>query len=156
MLTFLDPTRILNPDSQIRLNSNPCPAWNSLLHKTYGNWARHHQDSGSVAGDATACKADAGYNKYGTESRLRSQLNSSTQRKRQKRAELVKSSATRRKSLLIYLLALRRPNRQILDLIDFLIFYNTTVLRIRIRRIHMFLGLPDPDPAPDPSIIMQK
>jgi hypothetical protein len=37
------------------------------------------------------------------------------------------------------------------------------VLRIRIRRIHMFLGLPDPDPLvrgmdpdPDPSIIMQK
>jgi hypothetical protein len=36
-----------------------------------------------------------------------------------------------------------------------------TVLRIRIHRIHMFLGLPDPDPLvggmdPDPSIIMQK
>ncbi len=39
------------------------------------------------------------------------------------------------------------------------------VLRIRIHRIHMFLGLPDPDPlvrgmdpdpAPDPSTIMQK
>ncbi len=37
------------------------------------------------------------------------------------------------------------------------------VLRIRIHRIHMFLGLPDPDPLvrcmepdPDPSIIMQK
>jgi hypothetical protein len=39
------------------------------------------------------------------------------------------------------------------------------VLRIRIHRIHMFLGLPDPlvrgmdpDPAadPDPSIILQK
>ncbi len=37
------------------------------------------------------------------------------------------------------------------------------VLRIRIHRIHMFLGLPDPnplfrgkDPDPDPSIIMQK
>jgi hypothetical protein len=34
-------------------------------------------------------------------------------------------------------------------------------LRIRIRRIHMFLGLPDPDPLvrdtdPDPSIIKQK
>ncbi len=33
------------------------------------------------------------------------------------------------------------------------------VLRIRIHRIHMFLGLPDPDPDPapdpDPSIIMQ-
>jgi hypothetical protein len=28
------------------------------------------------------------------------------------------------------------------------------VLRIRIRRIHMFLGLLDPDP--DPSIIKQK
>ncbi len=35
--------------------------------------------------------------------------------------------------------------------------------RIRIHRIHMFLGLPDPDPLgrvmdpdPDPSIIMQK
>jgi hypothetical protein len=28
------------------------------------------------------------------------------------------------------------------------------VLRIRIHRIHMFLGLPDPDP--DPSIIRQK
>jgi hypothetical protein len=48
---------------------------------------------------------------------------------------------------------------------------NKPVLRIRIHRIHMFLGLldpdpdplvrrmdPDPDPAPDPdpSIIMQK
>jgi hypothetical protein len=38
-----------------------------------------------------------------------------------------------------------------------------TVFRIRIHRIHMFLGLPDPDPLvrgmdpdPDPSIIMQK
>jgi hypothetical protein len=38
-----------------------------------------------------------------------------------------------------------------------------TVLRIRIRRIRMFLGLLDPDPlvrgmdpAPDPSIIDQK
>jgi hypothetical protein len=36
-----------------------------------------------------------------------------------------------------------------------------SVLRIRIRRIHMFLGLPDPNPlvrgpAPDPSIIEQK
>jgi hypothetical protein len=35
------------------------------------------------------------------------------------------------------------------------------VLRIKIHRIHMFLGLPDPDPLvrdmdPDPSIIMQK
>jgi hypothetical protein len=43
------------------------------------------------------------------------------------------------------------------------------VFRIRIHRIHMFLGLPDPDPLvrgmnpdtdpaldPDPSIIMQK
>jgi hypothetical protein len=39
------------------------------------------------------------------------------------------------------------------------------VLRIRIHRINMFLGLPDPnpdpqvksmDPDPDPSIIMQK
>ncbi len=33
------------------------------------------------------------------------------------------------------------------------------VLRIRIRRIHMFLGLPDPlvrDTNPDPSIIKQK
>jgi hypothetical protein len=41
------------------------------------------------------------------------------------------------------------------------------VLRIRIYRIHVFLGLPDPDPLvrgmdpdpaqdPDPSIIMQK
>ncbi len=43
------------------------------------------------------------------------------------------------------------------------------VLRIRIHRIHMFLGLPDPDPLvrgmdpdpdpardPDPSIIIQK
>jgi hypothetical protein len=36
-------------------------------------------------------------------------------------------------------------------------------LRIRIHRIHIFLGLPDPDPLvrginpePDPSIIMQK
>ena len=44
---------------------------------------------------------------------------------------------------------------------------NPPVLRIRIHRIHMLLGLPDPDPdplvrgmdpapAPDPSIIMQK
>jgi hypothetical protein len=38
-----------------------------------------------------------------------------------------------------------------------------TVLRIRIHRMHMFLGLPDPDPLvrgmdadPDPAIIMQK
>jgi hypothetical protein len=35
------------------------------------------------------------------------------------------------------------------------------VFRIRIRRIHMFLGLPDPNPLvrdtdPDPSIIKQK
>jgi hypothetical protein len=35
------------------------------------------------------------------------------------------------------------------------------IIRIRILRIHMFLGLPDPDPLvrgidPDPSIIMQK
>ncbi len=35
------------------------------------------------------------------------------------------------------------------------------VFRIRIHRIHMFLGLPDPDPLvrgmdPDPSIIKQK
>jgi hypothetical protein len=37
------------------------------------------------------------------------------------------------------------------------------VFRIRIHRIHMFLGLPDPDPlvrgmdpAPDPSFIIQK
>jgi hypothetical protein len=35
------------------------------------------------------------------------------------------------------------------------------VFRIRIHRIHMFLGLPDPDPFvrgmdPDPSVIMQK
>jgi hypothetical protein len=35
------------------------------------------------------------------------------------------------------------------------------IKRIRIRRIHMFLGLPDPlvrntDPVPDPSIIKQK
>ncbi len=40
---------------------------------------------------------------------------------------------------------------------------NQPVLRIRIHRIHMFLGLQDPDPLvrgldpdPDPSIIMQK
>jgi hypothetical protein len=39
----------------------------------------------------------------------------------------------------------------------------SAVYRIRIHRIHMFLGLPDPDPLvrcmdpdPDPSIIMQK
>jgi hypothetical protein len=36
-----------------------------------------------------------------------------------------------------------------------------TALRIRIHRIHMFLGLPDPDPLvlgmdPDPFIIKQK
>jgi hypothetical protein len=37
------------------------------------------------------------------------------------------------------------------------------LLRIQIRRIHMFLGYPDPDsivrgmdPAPDPSVIKQK
>ncbi len=30
------------------------------------------------------------------------------------------------------------------------------LIRIRIHRIHMFLGLPDPAPDPDPSIIMQK
>jgi hypothetical protein len=35
------------------------------------------------------------------------------------------------------------------------------VLRIRIRRIHVFLVLPDPDPlvngmGPDPSVIVQK
>jgi hypothetical protein len=52
------------------------------------------------------------------------------------------------------------------------LFKNLTekaVLRIRIHRIHVFLGLPDPDPLvrvmdpdpavdpdPDPSIIMQK
>ena len=50
-------------------------------------------------------------------------------------------------------------------------WYIEAVLRIRIYRIHMFLGLPDPDPLvrgmdpdpdpaldpdPDPSIIMQK
>jgi hypothetical protein len=43
--------------------------------------------------------------------------------------------------------------------------YLSSVLRIRIRRIHMFLGLPDPNldplvrdtnPYPDPSIIKQK
>jgi hypothetical protein len=45
--------------------------------------------------------------------------------------------------------------------------YFEPVLRIRIHRIHMFLGHPDPDPLvrgmdpdpapdPDPSIIMQK
>ncbi len=38
---------------------------------------------------------------------------------------------------------------------------SSAVLRIRIHRIHMFLGLLDPDPLvrgmdPDPSIIMQK
>ncbi len=45
------------------------------------------------------------------------------------------------------------------------ISWSWSVLRIRIHRIHMFLGLQDPDPlvrgmdpdpAPDPSIIMQK
>jgi hypothetical protein len=46
-------------------------------------------------------------------------------------------------------------------------YLHKAVLRIRIHRIHMFLGLPDPDPLvsgmdldpaldPDPSIIMQK
>ncbi len=46
-----------------------------------------------------------------------------------------------------------------MDIVDFF----KAVLRIRIYRIHMFLGLPDPDPLvrvmdpdPDPSIIMQK
>jgi hypothetical protein len=43
----------------------------------------------------------------------------------------------------------------------FLFLYPEPVLRIRICRIHMFLGLPDPDPLvgdmdPDPSIIKQK
>ena len=40
--------------------------------------------------------------------------------------------------------------------------HSKAVLRIRIRRIHMFLGLPDPDPLvrdtdpdPNPSIIKQ-
>ncbi len=28
-------------------------------------------------------------------------------------------------------------------------------IRIRIHRIHMFLGLPDPAPDPDPSIIVK-
>jgi hypothetical protein len=44
-----------------------------------------------------------------------------------------------------------------------LLIYAQTVLRIRIHRIHMFLGLPGPDPLvrgmdpdPDPSIIMHK
>jgi hypothetical protein len=39
----------------------------------------------------------------------------------------------------------------------------SAILRTRIRRIHMFLGLPDPDPSviytdpdADPSIIKQK
>jgi hypothetical protein len=42
-------------------------------------------------------------------------------------------------------------------------YVQNLVLRIRIHRIHMFLGLPDPerlvrgmDPDPDRSIIMQK
>jgi hypothetical protein len=40
-------------------------------------------------------------------------------------------------------------------------YWLMAVLRIRIRRIRMFLGLPDPDPLvrgldPDPSIIKQK
>jgi hypothetical protein len=48
-----------------------------------------------------------------------------------------------------------------MDIVDFF----KAVLRIRIHRIHMFLGLPDPDPDPlvrgmdpdpDPSIIMLK
>jgi hypothetical protein len=41
--------------------------------------------------------------------------------------------------------------------------HHQAVFRIRIHRIHMFLGLPDPDPFvrgmdldPDPSVIMQK
>ncbi len=51
----------------------------------------------------------------------------------------------------------------------FVLWLLQPVLRIRIHRIHMFLGLPDPDPLvrgmdpdpdpsldPDPSIIMQK
>jgi hypothetical protein len=50
---------------------------------------------------------------------------------------------------------------------NFEVPYLSSVLRIRIHRIHMFLGLPDPDPIVrgmdpdpaldrDPSIIMQK
>jgi hypothetical protein len=42
-------------------------------------------------------------------------------------------------------------------------YLQKAVFRIRINRIHMFLGLPDPnpfvrgmDPDPDPSVIMQK
>jgi hypothetical protein len=39
--------------------------------------------------------------------------------------------------------------------------YFLSVLRLRIRRIHMFLVFPDPDPKvrdtdPDPSIVKQK
>jgi hypothetical protein len=41
-----------------------------LKNKTYGNWARHHNDSGSVAGEALGCKADARYEKDGIEGRL--------------------------------------------------------------------------------------
>jgi hypothetical protein len=52
-----------------------------LSLKTYGNWARHHKDSGSVAGEDRSRKADAGYKKDGTEGRVCSQLNSLTQRK---------------------------------------------------------------------------
>ncbi len=51
----------------------------------------------------------------------------------------------------------------LLDVGTFVEHLWNAVLRIRIHRIHMFLGLPDPDPLvrgmdpdPDPSIIMQK
>jgi hypothetical protein len=45
------------------------------------------------------------------------------------------------------------------DILGCITFY--AVLRIRILRVHIFLGLPDPDPLvretePDPSIIKQK
>ncbi len=59
----------------------------------------------------------------------------------------------------------RAVQLQLPHLLNFKNYYFFTnpapVFRIRIQRIHMFLGLPDPDPLvrgmdPDPSIIMQK
>jgi hypothetical protein len=69
----------------------------------------------------------------------------------------------------------RYTDLEIAFFIDYRIYFYSkiysiqAVFRIRIHRIHMFLGLPDPDPLvrgmdpdsdpaldPDPSIIMQK
>jgi hypothetical protein len=54
-------------------------------------------------------------------------------------------------------------NRTVALVVTFPLLQPVLRIRIRIHRIHMFLGLPDPDPLvrgmdpdPDPSIIMQK